>query len=167
MHSPEQRGFWWSHVGWILCKKYDETNFDLIKDFSQYPELVWLNRHWLEVPFALGVATFLLLGRQGLVVGFFFSTVLLYHGTFAINSLCHMFGRVRYKTTDESRNSLILALITMGEGWHNNHHHYSTSTRMGFFWWEIDLTYYALKGLSHLGVVWDLKQPPARVYEAA
>jgi len=167
VHSPEQRGFWWSHAGWILCNKYDDTNYDLVKDFSRYPELVWLNRHWLEVTFALGVASFLLQGWQGLFVGFFFSTVLLYHGTFAINSLCHMFGRVRYKTNDQSRNSLILALITFGEGWHNNHHHYSASTRMGFFWWEIDLTYYALKGLSLFGIVWDLKQPPDRVYNPA
>ena len=97
------------------------------------------------------------MGWQGLVWGFFISTVLLFHATFAINSFCHMIGRVGYPTTDTSRNSLALALLTMGEGWHNNHHYYATSTRMGFFWWEVHLTYYVLKLLSLLGLVWDLK----------
>jgi len=99
-------------------------------------------------------------------VGFFLSTVLLYHGTFVINSLCHMIGSVRYKTTDTSRNSMVLALITLGEGWHNNHHHYATSARMGFFWWEIDMSYYVLRALSLVGIVWDLKKPNERVLEA-
>ena len=99
--------------------------------------------------------------------GFFVSTVLLYHGTFVINSLCHMFGSVRYKTADTSRNSMTLALITLGEGWHNNHHYYSTSARMGFFWWEIDISYYALSLLSLAGLVWDMKKPSQRVLEIA
>ena len=95
------------------------------------------------------------------------STVLLYHGTFLVNSLCHMVGTVRYKTTDTSRNSVLLALITMGEGWHNNHHHYSKSARMGFFWWEVDISYYALSWLSLFGIVWDMKKPSQRVLETA
>ena len=145
---------------------YPNLWFNAIKDFAKYPELRWLNRYHVVPGVVLAVACFLFMGWQGLVWGFFISTVLLYHGTFVINSLCHMFGRVRYKTTDTSRNSLLLALITLGEGWHNNHHHYATSTNMGFFWWEIDVSYYTLKVLSFFGLVWDIKKPPQRVLEA-
>jgi len=109
----------------------------------------------------------LAMGWQGLVWGFLFSTVLLYHVTFFINSLCHMFGRVRYKTADTSRNSMVLALITLGEGWHNNHHYYATSARLGFFWWEIDISYYALRMLALFGIVWDLKRPSQRALQGA
>ena len=99
--------------------------------------------------------------------GFFLSTVLVYHVTFCVNSLTHMFGRQRYETGEDSRNSLILAILTLGEGWHNNHHYYQSSTRQGFFWWEIDVTYYILRGMQAVGLVWDIKEPPARVYEVA
>ncbi len=166
VHSPKQSGFWWAHLGWILSDRYDATEFDAIRDFSQYPELTWLNRYWALSGLLAALGCLFLLGWQGLVWGFLVSTVLLYHGTFLINSLCHMFGTVRYKTTDTSRNSLLLALITLGEGWHNNHHHYSTSARMGFFWWEIDISYYALKLLSYLGIIWDVKKPSPRVLTA-
>lgn len=165
-HSPGQSGFWWSHVGWFMSDCYHATPFDAIRDFSRYPELVWLDRYWLAPGILLGAACFLAMGWQGLVVGFFVSTVLLYHGTFVINSLCHMFGSIRYKTTDTSKNNLLLALITLGEGWHNNHHHYATSARMGFFWWEVDMSYYVLRALSVCGIVWGLKQPTPRVLEA-
>jgi stearoyl-CoA desaturase (delta-9 desaturase) len=166
VHSPEREGFWWSHVGWLLSNRHDATRWDLLQDFARYPELRLLN-HFYAVPAVIvAVACFLALGWQGLVWGFFISTVLLFHATFAINSFCHMFGRIRYRTADASRNNLPLALLTLGEGWHNNHHYYASSTRMGFFWWEIDVTYYILKLLSVLGLVWDLKQPPARVLEA-
>ena len=166
VHSPGREGFWWSHVGWLLCRRHDATRLDIIQDFAQYPELRVLN-HWYAVSGVLfAVGCLLAMGWQGLVWGFFISTVLLFHATFAINSFCHIFGRVRYQTTDTSRNSLVLALLTLGEGWHNNHHYYATSTRMGFFWWEVDLTYYVLKLLSLLGLVWDLKQPPQRVLDA-
>jgi len=165
VHSPERRGFWWSHVGWFLGDHYDETEFHLIQDFAGYPELRWLNDNPLAPGMLLGIASYFLLGWPGLFCGFFLSSVLLYHGTFVINSLCHIIGKVRYDTGDASRNSLLLALITFGEGWHNNHHYYSTSTRMGFFWWEIDLTYYMLRILSFCGVVWELKDPPPRVLQ--
>lgn len=167
VHSPERKGFWWSHVGWILCRRYESTDYDAIKDFSKYPELRFLNDYHVLPGVILAVACYLSMGWQGLVWGFFVSTVLLYHATFMINSLCHMFGRIRYKITDTSRNSLILALVTMGEGWHNNHHYYATSANMGFFWWEIDLSYYVLRFFSLLGMVWDLKKPPERVLRAA
>ena len=167
VHSPDQEGFWWSHVGWVLSRDYNETDLDAIRDFAKYPELRWLNRFHPVPPTVLGLACLLALGWEGAVWGFCISTVVLYHATFVINSLCHMIGRVRYPTADESRNSLILALITMGEGWHNNHHYYAASARMGFFWWEIDLSYYTLKVLAAAGLIWDLKTPPARVLEAA
>jgi stearoyl-CoA desaturase (Delta-9 desaturase) len=165
VHSPTRRGFWWAHLGWILCDTYDSTRLEAIKDFSKYPELDWLNRRWVAPGVLLAVGCLLAAGWQGVVWGFFVSTVLLYHGTFVINSLCHMFGTVRYKTTDTSRNSMALALITLGEGWHNNHHHYATAARMGFFWWEIDMSYYALRALSLFGIVWDMKEPSQRVLE--
>jgi stearoyl-CoA desaturase (Delta-9 desaturase) len=162
IHSP-RKGFWWSHVGWILCDRYTPTNFDGIKDFARYPELRWLSRHDWIAPWSLAIVCYLVGGWSGLVVGFFWSTVLLWHSTFTVNSLAHVMGRRRYDTTDTSRNSLLVALITGGEGWHNNHHHYPSSARQGFFWWEIDVTYYGLKVLSWVGVVKDLRRPPERV----
>ncbi|HET8929935.1 MAG TPA: acyl-CoA desaturase [Acidimicrobiales bacterium] len=166
IHSP-QKGFWWSHVGWILCDKFKDTDYDLIKDFTKYPELVWLNKHDWVGPWMLGFASYLIAGWPGLLVGFFGSTVLLWHATFTVNSLNHVFGKRRYVTTDTSRNSAILALWTMGEGWHNNHHYYAAAARNGFFWWEYDLSYTILKGLSYFRIVTRLRVPPERVLAAA
>ncbi|MEB2314168.1 MAG: acyl-CoA desaturase [Polyangiaceae bacterium] len=162
IHSPK-RGFWWSHMNWFLCEKYDRTPIERIKDFAKYPELRWLDRHHLVPPVALAAAVYLAGGASALLAGFFLSTVLLYHGTFTINSLSHVFGRRRYATTDTSRNSLLLALITLGEGWHNNHHYYQSTANQGFFWWEIDVTYYVLRALALLGVARELRTPPAHV----
>ncbi len=167
LHSPIQRGFWWSHVGWILCNKYDETKFDRIRDFARYPELRWLNKYFLVPPVLMCVALFLIGGWGLLVWGYFISTVFLWHGTFTINSLSHLFGSKRYQTTDDSRNNWLLALITMGEGWHNNHHYYMSTANQGFFWWEIDASYYFLKIFSWLGLVWDLRTPPQRILDGA
>jgi len=160
IHSPSLNGFWWSHLGWILSKRYNTTRTELVPDLARYPELRWLNRNHMVPGVALGALLFLTGGLSVFLWGFCLSTVMLWHGTFTINSLCHVFGRRRYATTDTSRNSLILSLITLGEGWHNNHHHYMSSVRQGFFWWEIDLTYYILKMLSWVHIVWDLKMPP-------
>ncbi len=159
-HSPIQRGFWWSHLGWILSSDYNETDWDAIKDWTKYPELVWLNRLWWAPPLVLGVLIWLVLGWSALIVGLFVSTVLLYHGTFFVNSLCHVFGTRRYQTTDQSRNNWLVAILTLGEGWHNNHHHYQSAACQGFRWWEIDVSYYVLKGLEVFGVVWDVRRPP-------
>lgn len=159
IHSPTQRGFWWSHMGWILCSKYDETRLENIRDFARFPELRWINRYYLVPPIALAVALFFFGGFSMLVWGFFISTTLLWHGTFTINSLSHVFGRRRYKTSDTSRNNLLLALITCGEGWHNNHHYHQNTANQGWFWWEVDLSYYSLKVLSWLRVVSDLRTP--------
>lgn len=163
LHSPLQRGFWWSHMLWFLVPKYDETPAERIPDMMKYPELRFLNKHHLVPPVLLGVAVWLAMGWTGLIWGFFVSTVLVYHGTFTINSLSHVFGKQRYRTTDTSRNNWLLAIVTMGEGWHNNHHYFQSSVNQGFFWWEVDLTYYILWGLSKMGVVWDLKKPPKAV----
>ena len=162
IHSP-RKGFWWSHVGWILSDKYKDTDLTAIKDFAAYPELVWLDKHEGMPPWIYGIAAFAIGGWSGLVVGFVWSTVLLWHSTFLVNSAAHVFGRRRYETTDTSRNSMLIALVTGGEGWHNNHHHYQASARQGFFWWEIDMTYYVLKAMSWVGIVKDLKLPPTRV----
>nr|WP_309142457.1 acyl-CoA desaturase [Bradyrhizobium sp. sGM-13] len=163
VHSPRHKGFVHSHVGWIFYRQHDATDLVKVSDFASYPELMWL--HKFEVLPAVMIAglCFLIAGWPGLVVGFLWSTVVLYHATFCINSLAHVHGRKRYVTGDDSRNNWLLALVTMGEGWHNNHHAYQSSARQGFRWWEIDVTYYVLVGLSWLGIVWDLKRPPEPV----
>jgi stearoyl-CoA desaturase (Delta-9 desaturase) len=141
VHSVLQDGFFWSHVGWILSSKWEATDESKVKDLTKFPELRWLDRWFLLPPTVLGVGLFLIGGWWALVWGLFVSTTLLWHGTFTINSLTHMWGNRRYKTTDNSRNSFILAIVTMGEGWHNNHHYYQGSVNQGFFWWELDVTY--------------------------
>src|SRR5450432_759068 len=163
VHSVLQDGFWWSHVGWIVSRQYDQTDLSKVKDLARFPELRFLDRWHVLPPIAYAAALWLLGGTWALFWGFFVSTTLLWHGTFTINSLTHVFGSQRYVTTDNSRNNLLLALITMGEGWHNNHHYYQRATNQGFFWWEVDATYYVLKVLSWLGLVWDLHTPPAHV----
>ena len=163
IHSPRHKGFWYSHVGWVFARRHDTTDFVKIADFARFPELRWLHRFELLPAIALGVLCWLIGGWPGLVVGFFWSTVFVYHATFCINSLAHVHGRKRYVTGDDSRNNWFLALFTMGEGWHNNHHACQSSVRQGFRWWEIDPTFYILKGLSKLRVVWDLKSPPEAV----
>ncbi len=163
VHSPRHKGFLYSHVGWIFARQHDATDLVKVADWARYPELMWLHRYELVPPAALGVLCFLIAGWPGLVVGFFWSTVLVYHATFCINSLAHVRGTKRYVTGDDSRNNWLLAFFTMGEGWHNNHHAYQSSVRQGFRWWEIDATFYVLKMLSWVGLVWNLKTPPQAV----
>ena len=167
VHSPLRRGFLWSHVGWILSRRHHATKLDRVKDLARFPELRFLDRHHYLPPVALAVAIYLAGGWGALLWGFFVSTVVLWHATFAINSIAHLVGRRRYETGDGSRNSFWLALATFGEGWHNNHHHYPASTRQGFFWWEIDLTFLALRALSAVGIVRALRTPPPRILAAA
>jgi stearoyl-CoA desaturase (Delta-9 desaturase) len=163
VHSPRHRGFLHSHVGWIFDSRHEETEMDAVPDLAKHRDLVWLDRWPLVPAVSLAVGCFLLAGWPGLFVGFFWSTVLLFHGTFFINSLAHVHGTQRYVTGDDSRNNWWLALITLGEGWHNNHHAYQRSTRQGFRWWEVDPTYYVLKALSWAGLVWELGEPPVDV----
>ena len=162
MHSPRE-GFWWAHQGWIFDGRWDKTEVDRISDFARVPELVWLNRWHVVPPIVLAIACYAIGGLSGLVWGFAISTTLLWHSTYAINSLAHIWGSRRYDTGDDSRNNLFLALLTLGEGWHNNHHHYMASARNGFFWWEIDISYYLLRGLEALGLVHDLRVPSERI----
>jgi len=176
IHSPGIKGFWWSHIGWITCKRNFPTDYSQIKDLAKYPELVFLNRFDQLVPYLYGATmygigyllevfypTLGVTASQFFVWTFFVSTVVLLHGTLMINSIAHVWGKQRYKTDDDSRNSLLLAIITLGEGWHNNHHRYPHSTRQGFRWWEIDMTYYGLKLMSWLGLIKDLKRVPKKL----
>jgi len=177
-HSPVQHGFLWSHFGWFLANKNFATDSNRVKEFSKYSELRYLDRFDAIVPLILAIAIYMLgtwletayqqfntNGPQLLIWGFAISTVLLYHATFTVNSLAHIWGKRRYATKDHSRNNLWIAIVTLGEGWHNNHHHYPGSARQGFYWWEIDFTYYGLKVLAALGLIWDLRTIPAEIRE--
>lgn len=162
-HSPRQYGFFDSHVGWVYRPARAESDMDLIQDFAKYPELRWLDKNQFAPGLLLALGCFFLAGGPGLFVGFLLSTVLVYHATFTVNSLNHVIGSQRYLTGDDSRNHWLLAFITLGEGWHNNHHYYPASARNGFMWWEYDVTYYLLKALSWCGLVWELRQPPQSI----
>jgi stearoyl-CoA desaturase (delta-9 desaturase) len=178
-HSPRQHGFWWSHMGWFMTSSAYRTKERYVKDLARYPELRLVDRFDWIVPLLLAVGLFLTgealaahapgLGTNGaqmFVWGFVISTVFLYHATYTINSLAHRIGRRRFATNDDSRNNFLLALLTLGEGWHNNHHHHPGAVRQGFYWWEIDLTYYGLRLLSWLGLIRDLRPVPERVRRA-
>ena len=167
VHSPRQHGFWWAHMGWITAPGNFPTDLDRVRDLKSYPELRFLDRFDVLAPLLLALTLLVIGGWQFVVWGFFVSTVVLFHSTCVINSLAHMVGRRRFETNDDSRNSLFLALITFGEGWHNNHHRYPGSTRMGHYWWEIDLTYYGLWILKKLRMIWDLHPVPRPNPEAA
>lgn len=174
IHSVKQQGFYWAHVGWILAPDYNDYDSKRVKDLTKFPELVFIDKYHFIPPVALAIATFLL----GLLVtgtaaggltyflwGFCLSTVILYHTTFAINSFCHLLGSRRYETGESSRNSFILAILTLGEGWHNNHHYYPHCARQGFFWWEFDPTYYVIKLLKAVRIVHEIKEPTKRVLD--
>ena len=178
-HSARQHGFLWSHMGWFLARQNFATRWTLVQDLARYPELRFLDRYDVVVPlvfagliyavgdvlarYAPGLHTN---GLQLLVWGFCISTIVLYHATFTTNSLAHRLGWRRYRTRDDSRNNPMLAILTFGEGWHNNHHHFPGSARQGFYWWEIDLTYYGLRLLAALGIIWDLKEVPRAMLAA-
>lgn len=180
IHSPVRHGLLWSHMGWFLSDHGKYTNWKAVPDWAKFPELVWLERWHLLGPlvlmggmFGLGALLEALapgLGTSGwqmFIWGFAVSTTLLYHATFTINSIAHTHGSRRFNTGDDSRNNWMLALLTLGEGWHNNHHYFPGSARQGFYWWEIDISYYLLRGMQMIGMIWDLRPVPSRVYEAA
>jgi stearoyl-CoA desaturase (delta-9 desaturase) len=162
VHSPMRRGFFWSHMGWWLSREHENSPHDQIRDYAKFPELRFLDRFHLVGP-ALIIGVTLAFGFDVFLWAYVVSTCALMHGTFTINSLCHVWGSRRYATTDTSRNNPWLAIITLGEGWHNNHHHYMASANQGFFWWEIDVSYYVLRGLQAVGLVWDLRKVPDHV----
>ncbi|HPQ42362.1 MAG TPA: acyl-CoA desaturase, partial [bacterium] len=174
-HSPMHRGFLYSHMLWFLTDENSRTPKDKVKDWRKFPELVWLDRFHIVPPVIYAVGM-LMLGRwletfdalhtsawQIFIWGFVIATVAVYHGTYTINSLSHLYGSRRYDTPDTSRNNAILALITLGEGWHNNHHRYAVSTRQGFFPHELDLTYWGLRVLEKLKIVHDFRPVPESV----
>ena len=163
VHSPMRRGFFWSHMGWWLSREHEATHLEIIPDFAGYPELRLVERWNVLGPLGLIALLAALGGWDAFLWGYAVSTCFLLHGTFTINSLAHVFGTRRYATTDTSRNNFLLALVTLGEGWHNNHHHYMNSANQGFFWWEVDGSYYALKALEKLGLVWELRGVPDHV----
>ena len=178
VHSPVRDGFFWSHIGWILSRGSFRTRLEHVRDLARYPELRFLDRFDILVPLATlagfwGLGAWLESASPGLgtnalqltVWGFCVSTVVLYHCTFLVNSIAHRRGSRRYATKDESRNSFLLSLITFGEGWHNNHHRFPASARQGFFWWELDLSYYLLRMMQAVGLVWDLKPVPTRILD--
>lgn len=177
-HSPQQHGFFWSHMGWFLSRHNFATRLDKIQDFARYPELRFLDRFDILVPALLALSLYVLgellatvwpesgtNGCQMVIWGFVISTVVLYHVTFTINSLAHSIGHRRFLTRDDSRNNLMLALLTFGEGWHNNHHYYPGSARQGFAWWEFDITYYLLRLMQGLGLIHDLRPVPLRIMQ--
>ncbi len=166
VHSPLRRGFWWSHVGWILSRRHHATKNERVKDLARFPELRFVDRFQALFPVALAAGLFLAGSWPALLWGFFVSTAALWHATFAINSLAHVLGRRRYETGEGSRNSLGLALVTFGEGWHNNHHFYPSAARQGFYWWELDVSFLVLRGLAALRMVRELRMPPASVRDA-
>ncbi len=172
-HSPFAHSFMRSHISWFLSFKYFKYDKTKVKDLLQFPELCWLDRYDMLVPVAILVLMYLsgqflhhyypqlhTNGLQLVVWGFCLSTIAILHSTFAINSFGHIIGKQRYRTNDQSRNNWILALITFGEGWHNNHHHYPATAQQGFFWWELDLTYYGLLLLEKLKIIHDLHKLP-------
>jgi stearoyl-CoA desaturase (delta-9 desaturase) len=176
VHSPRHRGFWWAHIGWVMNRELLETRLDKVKEFAKYPELMWLNRHpyapaFILASLLLAAGSFIhwvrpewgVTGPQFLFYGFFLSTIAVYHVTFCINSVAHMVGRKPYAVDDDSRNNWLLALLAMGEGWHNNHHRYAVCARQGFRWWEIDFSYMILRALQFFRIVWDIREPPKSI----
>ena len=178
-HSPQEHGFFWSHMGWFLTKSNFVTNTKFVRELIRFPELRIIDRFDLLMPLALSITLFFVgyylnqyepqlntNGFQLLIWGFSVSTVMLYHATFLVNSVAHQWGKKRYETKDTSRNNFIIAILTFGEGWHNNHHHYPGSARQGFYWWEIDLTYYVLKFLAMIGIIWDMRTVSDNIRES-
>lgn len=172
VHSPVQEGFFWSHIGWILSDSNMPTDYSRVSDLNKFAELRFLNRFDWLCPILLGVFTYFIgeavgktypsTGTSGwqCVSWGLLSTVILFHGTAAINSLAHIFGDKEFELTDNSKNNFALAVITMGEGWHNNHHRYPNLVRQGLKWWQIDTTYYILLLMERLGIIWDLRKAP-------
>jgi stearoyl-CoA desaturase (Delta-9 desaturase) len=163
-HSPAYRGFWYAHIGWVFDKTMPRPRDDSnVTDLTRFPELRWVDRHdWIPLG-GYAAACFALGGVPGLLWGFVVSTLAVFHATMLINSLAHVRGSRRYETHDRSRNNALLAILTLGEGWHNNHHRYMSSARQGFFWWEVDVSYYVLRVFARFSLVWDVREPPAAV----
>jgi stearoyl-CoA desaturase (Delta-9 desaturase) len=169
-HSPSVSGVYYAHIGWFLNDAKNDrlaASNPVVRDFSKFPEIYWLDRLNALPPLALAIAMYLIGGLPWLVWGFLVPTMTLAHATFAINTVNHMFGSRRFETHDESRNNPITAIFAAGEGWHNNHHRYQRAARNGFYWWEFDPTWYTIRAMAALGIAWDLQAVPRRIYEEA
>lgn len=167
IHSPTLKGLFWAHMGWILCDKYKKVDLGRVPDLTCYPELRWINKYALVPPFIVLAAIYFLAGPAIFVWGGLVATLLSWHGLFIANSLCHLYGTKRFPTEDNGRNNAFFGVLLLGEGWHNNHHYYPGAARQGFVWWEFDPTYYAIKVLQFLGIVWNVREVPPRVMAAA
>jgi len=163
IHSPTLRGLYWSHMGWILCSKYKDTDWARVRDLAKFPELRWLDRYHAVPPIVAGAVLWFAAGPAVFIWAGLVATVVEWHALFTANSLCHVFGSRRFDTRDTSRNNALFGVLLLGEGWHNNHHHYPGAARQGFYWWEVDVTYYVLRALEAVGLVWDVRGVPERV----
>ena len=169
-HSPLVSGLYYAHVGWFLNDARHErleASNPVVRDFSRAPEIVFLDRFFFLPPLMLAVTMYLVGGFPWLVWGFCLPTVTLAHATFAINTVNHMFGSRRFDTIDESRNNVVTAIFAAGEGWHNNHHRYQRAARNGFYWWEVDPTWYMIRLMVAVGLAWDAHPVPERIYHEA
>lgn len=179
-HSPLKRGWFFAYLGWLFERPDGQTNYDNVKDWAQFPELVWLNEHHYVFPYFLLCLTFVLgqwtplfgwgAGIEAVIWGFCISTALSLQGTHMVNAFAHAqqsgwFTYRNYPTDDRSQNHWLLCIVTLGASWHNNHHRYPVAARAGFRWWELDLTFIALRGLAALGLVWDLRAVPGHVLQ--
>ena len=172
-HTPTLKGFFWAHVGWIMSPSNVPTKEEYVGDLKRFPELIFLDKYHYLASFSMAVSLFALgeymalnhsqYGTNGielLMWGFFVSTVILYHATFTVNSVCHVIGYRTYDTKDGSVNNWLVAILTLGEGWHNNHHAFPNSERQGHKWYQIDICHYILWSLSKIGIVWDIRDVP-------
>lgn len=175
-HSPYPNGFFHAHLGWLFKAYNDPIKKEYVTDLLKYKELYLLDKYYYLIVIGYAVFIFYLgyilniffpswgiTGFSSLVWGFFISTILLYHITFSINSIMHLFGSRAFNTKDSSKNNFLLSIFTLGEAWHNNHHRYPTSQRQGFIWWQIDITHLILSCLKFLGLIWDVKSPPRSI----
>ena len=169
-HSPMVSGVYYAHIGWFLHDtKYDkvEATNPVIRDFSKVPEIAWLEKWFFVPPAALALGLYFFGGMPWLVYGFCLPTMTLAHATFAINTVNHMFGSRRFETLDESRNNVFTAVFAAGEGWHNNHHRFQRAARNGFYWYEVDVTWYVIRAMAAVGLIWDIQPVPQRIYDEA
>ena len=155
--DPDQhnsnKGFWWSHMGWMLHEVPAKTDVEsLTRDINQDPVYQFLDNYFLPIQIALGVLFYLWGGWSFVVWGIFARLVLVYHCTWFVNSATHKFGYRTHKSDDQSTNCWWVAVVTYGEGWHNNHHAFPHSARHGLDWWEIDMTWITIWTLSKLGL---------------
>jgi len=158
IHSPIINTLYWAHMGWIMSDDHNETKWDKIKDFSKFPELVWLNKNFVGIYVTWCASVLFGLGFDYLVWGCFINTLVSWHVVFFVNSIMHVWGSRDHDTGDQSRNNIWLTIPLMGENWHNNHHHKPNSASVWFKWYQVDLTFIALAALEKIGLIWDVKK---------